>query len=299
TKKSAYAPDEVNLSRRTALAQLALVSSTPLAVYAAESSSVLETRLQENSITPPTYGMESAETDIFYPQYFKGSWKAISKTKDIQAPCGLQLFTGGKAGFDSATQKEVIEGDTLQYRARFIEQIRSDDASSSYIAADREFNLNSITKQLVNKPTWRSHHYLTQPHLAAMKEADEKDKETNNTDRTALRNAIIHAVVAIKPQHNGSDHNCFLKIDGDGDLPYKVVLEYMQTKFNYVEVDRSSAIAYLKELKLSTDITPEMEVDNDKVRLKVFQSYEQYPGIRSAVLWIYKLARVESPFLMM
>lgn len=138
--------------------------------------------------------------------------------------------------------------------------------------------------------------YLTQPHLAAMKEADEKDKETNNTDRTALRNAIIHAVDAIKPQHNGSDHNCFLKIDGDGDLPYKVVLEYMQTKFNYVEVDRSSAIAYLKELKLSTDITPEMEVDNDKVRLKVFQSYEQYSGIRSAVLWIYKLARVESPF---
>jgi hypothetical protein len=152
---SAYSPaprkvpmrtDEVNLSRRTALAQLALVSSTPLAAYAAESSSLLETRLQENSIAPPPYGMESAETDIFYPQYFKGSWKAISKTKDIQAPCGIQLFTGGKAGFDSATQKEVIEGDTLQYRARFIEQIRSDDASSSYIAADREFNAKEIAK---------------------------------------------------------------------------------------------------------------------------------------------------------
>ncbi len=139
--------DEVHLScRRTALAQLALVSSTPLAAYAVESSSVLETRLQENSIAPPPYGMESAETDIFYPQYFKGSWKAISKTKDIQAPCGLQLFTGGKAGFDSATQKEVIEGDTLQYRARFIEQGRNDDASSSYIAADREFNAKEIAK---------------------------------------------------------------------------------------------------------------------------------------------------------
>ena len=138
--------DEAHLScRRTALAQLGLVSSTPLAVYAADSS-VLEARLQENSIAPPPYGMESAEADIFYPQYFKGSWKAISKTKDIQAPCGLQLFTGGKAGFDSATQKEVIEGDTLQYRARFIEQIRSDDASSSYIAADREFNAKEIAK---------------------------------------------------------------------------------------------------------------------------------------------------------
>lgn len=28
--------------------------------------------------------------------------------------------------------------------------------------------------------------YLTQPHLAAMEEADKKDKETNNNDRTAL-----------------------------------------------------------------------------------------------------------------
>lgn len=151
SRKVPMRTDEVHLScRRTALAQLALVSSTPcllpLSVYAAESSSVLETRLQENSIAPPPYGMESAETDIFYPQYFKGSWKAISKTKDIQAPCGLQLFTGGKAGFDSATQKEVIEGDTLQYRARFIEQIRSDNASSSYIAADREFNAQEIAK---------------------------------------------------------------------------------------------------------------------------------------------------------
>lgn len=106
----------------------------------------------------------------------------------------------------------------------------------------------------------------------------------------------MHAVDAIKPQRSGSDHNCFLKIDGDGDLPYDIVLKYMGTKFNYVEVDRSSAIAYLKELKLSTDISPEMEVDNDKVRLKVFQSYEQYSGIRSAVLWIYKLAKVTSPF---
>eukprot|EP00986_Skeletonema_menzelii_P000842 scaffold242_cov148-Skeletonema_menzelii.AAC.8 len=139
--------DSVN--RRAALAQIALVSSTPCllpgSAYGAENN-ILEARLQENSIDPPTYGMEASDTDIFYPQYFLGSWKATSSTIDIQAPCGFQLFAGGKAAFDSATQKEVVEKDSLQYRARFITQSRGDDASTSYIAADREFNAKEIAK---------------------------------------------------------------------------------------------------------------------------------------------------------
>ena len=137
-----------SIDRRAALAQIALVSSTPCllprSAYAAEN--ILEARLQANSIDSPTYGMESSDTDIFYPEYFLGSWKATSSTIDIQAPCGYQLFAGGKAAFDSATQKEVIEKDVLQYKARFITQSRADDASTSYIAADREFNAKEIAK---------------------------------------------------------------------------------------------------------------------------------------------------------
>ena len=137
-----------SVDRREALAKIALVSSTPCllprSAYAAEN--ILEARLHANSIDPPTYGMESSDTDIFYPEYFLGSWKATSSTIDIQAPCGYQLFAGGKAAFDSATQKEVIEKDALQYKARFITQSRADDASTSYIAADREFNAKEIAK---------------------------------------------------------------------------------------------------------------------------------------------------------
>ncbi|KAL7444171.1 hypothetical protein ACHAXM_009298 [Skeletonema potamos] len=139
--------NEYSVNRRAALSQIALVSSTPcllLPAYAAEN--ILEARLQENSIDPPPYGMEATDTDIFYPSYFLGSWAAVSKTLDIQAPCGFQLFTGGKAGFDSAVKKEVIEGDVLRYKARFITQSRGDDASTSYIAADREFNAIQIAK---------------------------------------------------------------------------------------------------------------------------------------------------------
>lgn len=138
--------------------------------------------------------------------------------------------------------------------------------------------------------------YLTESYLAAMIEADEKDKSDRNKDRTALRNAIAHAIDAIKPQRSGQHHNSFLKIDGEGHLRYDIVLEYMQTKFNYVTVDRSCAESYMRALKLTDPITSDMHVDNDMVRLKVFQSYEQYSGIRSAILWIYKLARVKAPF---
>lgn len=142
--------DNGSVNRRAALAKLALVTSTPTCLLPAKNSNavdnILEARLQENSIAPPTYGMESSDTDIFYPQYFLGSWKATSSTIDIQAPCGFQLFAGGKAAFDSAIQKEVIEKDVLQYKARFITQSRADDVSSSYIAADREFNAKEIAK---------------------------------------------------------------------------------------------------------------------------------------------------------
>ena len=138
--------DDSSVNRRTALAQLALLSSTPKLLPANAAENILEARLKENSIAPPTYGMEGSDTDIFYPTYFLGSWKAVSSTIDIQAPCGFQLFTGGKAAFDSVTQKEIQEGDTLQYKARFITQSVGDDINNSYTAADREFNAKEIAK---------------------------------------------------------------------------------------------------------------------------------------------------------
>lgn len=70
----------------------------------------------------------------------------------------------------------------------------------------------------------------------------------------------------------------------------------MSTKFNVVEVERSCAEKYRKDLKLTDKITPDMIVKDGRVRLKVFQSVEQYNGIRSAIAWVYKVAWVEMPF---
>jgi len=44
-------------------------------------------------------------------------------------------------------------------------------------------------------------------------------------------------------------HNCFINVEDVVDaLSYKRCVEHMDTKYNAVEVDRSSAEAYLKEV---------------------------------------------------
>lgn len=104
--------------------------------------SSLEARSTDNIATFPEYGMDGS--DIFYPPWFLGSWKAVSTTKQVFAPCGTDLFTGGKAAYDSVIETEVQKGDALEYRARFIEQLA--DGETSYVAADREYNAREIAK---------------------------------------------------------------------------------------------------------------------------------------------------------
>eukprot|EP00804_Cyclotella_cryptica_P029078 CCRYP_005264-RA/>CCRYP_005264-RA protein AED:0.17 eAED:-0.10 QI:0/0/0/1/1/1/2/0/344 len=132
--------------RRKVLSQIGLLTS-----FIAQSAnsqdldqSILETRILENSLSPPPYRMEA--TDIFYPTYFQGSWKASSKTCEIYAPCGFELFPGGKAGYDSAVQKEIKDGEVLEYKARFVQRSSGGDNESFYIAADREYNAKEIAK---------------------------------------------------------------------------------------------------------------------------------------------------------
>ena len=108
--------------------------------FAAESTSLatglLNSRVTENLLSPPSYGMESS--DIFYPSWFLGSWKVFSETIDVQAPCGTALF-GGNATYEKA-RDEI--GTTLTYNSRFISDNNGDDR----VIADREYNVQSIAK---------------------------------------------------------------------------------------------------------------------------------------------------------
>ena len=124
------------------MAQIATLGTTlaitqpAFAADTLQAQSSLEIRSMDNSLAVPPYGMEA--TDIFYPPAFQGSWKVLSKTVDITAPCGYELFTGGKAGYDNAVQNEIKDGGDLNYKARFITLNGGEDAGGTYTAADRE-----------------------------------------------------------------------------------------------------------------------------------------------------------------
>ncbi|KAL7547990.1 hypothetical protein ACHAWF_011266 [Thalassiosira exigua] len=129
-----------------AMASLTLTASRPAhSAELARSAGTLEARSTENSLAPPPYSMEAS--DIFYPALFQGSWKVVSRTADVIAPCGMQLFTGGQAAYDNVVQTEVKEGSALEYRARFVTQSGGDESGGgTYVAADREYNAREIAK---------------------------------------------------------------------------------------------------------------------------------------------------------
>lgn len=133
-------------SRRAMLSKIAL--SATLITNTKNSNAIdtvneytLEKRLQENSLATPSYGMEA--TDIFYPSYLLGSWKASSKTTNIFAPCGYELFPGGQSAYENTVQKEIQGHDILEYKARFINFAQD---TSTVVIADREYNAKEIAK---------------------------------------------------------------------------------------------------------------------------------------------------------
>jgi hypothetical protein len=84
----------------------------------------------------------------FLISYFSGVWDVDSKTSDIIAPCGIQLF-GGNNTYTRA-QNEI--GTSLTYKSRFIPTTATTTAdettppTSPKTIADREYNVVEIAK---------------------------------------------------------------------------------------------------------------------------------------------------------
>ena len=156
TTSSSQAPANQIQRRRTflsiALAQPLLCKpaaasavETPFSSSPAESLTLpvglLESRVDENVLAPPPYGME--RPDISYPAWFQGTWKVVSTTASVEAPCGVDLF-GSNATY-AAAQKEV--GTTLNYDCRFVPPSSSGgNGDATVLIADREFNVRSIAQ---------------------------------------------------------------------------------------------------------------------------------------------------------
>lgn len=140
---STHYPASFHSDRRAMISSIAMatafITNVHLSAYAQDTEqSTLEKRILANSLSPPSYGMEA--TDIFYPPYFQGSWKAVSKTTNLYAPCGFELFPGGESGYDNTVQKEIKGDDVLEYRARFV------GSGDDLTIADREYNAKEIAK---------------------------------------------------------------------------------------------------------------------------------------------------------
>lgn len=132
-----------------------------------------------------------------------------------------------------------------------------------------------------------------------------KERRTNRrkknkaiiNERKCLRAFIKECIDKTAPA-DGQRHsnNNPVKIEGEGAINETMIKEHMQTCTNEVLVDRDNAEEYLKETGQDISaITDDMVTDSGQIMCSVYRSSLQYSGVRSAIAYLYKLARVLMP----
>ena len=83
-------------------------------------------------------------------------------------------------------------------------------------------------------------------------------------------------------------------LEDDNVITHDVITDYMLTYINYMYVYRSAAEEYIRTCNLYISITDEMIRESDgKDQVITMQSKSQYNGIRSALAYLFTLARVQ------
>ena len=114
--------------------------------------------------------------------------------------------------------------------------------------------------------------------------------------RRRLRDYIKRSILGIEPARDGSPHNSPIKLKGEGALDYKTVRDYMVSHYNVVEVDKDTAVKYLHAIGKEDQIPEETSTGaGGKVHLEVYQSFSKFSGVRSAIGYVYKSARIGMP----
>jgi hypothetical protein len=137
------------------------IAATSTAAAAADAAATLEPvdssflarRVADtDTYSPPTFGMQNGSPDIYYPDWFQGTWQVASTTQAVSAPCGRALF-GSNATW-AAAQAEI--GTTLVYDARFVSTSTTaplqppQEATVAWIA-DRSYNVQSIAQAALGR----------------------------------------------------------------------------------------------------------------------------------------------------
>ena len=59
----------------------------------------LRRRVGQKTLAQGSYGLDAP--DVYYPDFFEGTWRVTSKAVEVSAPCGAPLF-GGNASLAAA-----------------------------------------------------------------------------------------------------------------------------------------------------------------------------------------------------
>ena len=93
----------------------------------------LRRRVGQKTLAQGSYGLDAP--DVYYPDFFEGTWRVTSKAVEVSAPCGAPLF-GGNASLAAA--RAELEAAPVVYEARWIRDGRG------RLIADRPYNIASI-----------------------------------------------------------------------------------------------------------------------------------------------------------
>ena len=118
--------------------------------------------------------------------------------------------------------------------------------------------------------------------------------EEDDLKRKHLRALCKELLSNMKPSFEGAPHNCPIRIDGEVQLNYYVVRDYMMLKKNVLLLEKERTETYIKQTKKTGEVDDGHMMDG-KVKVLTQQSLSSYEGVRSALGYIYKVTRVRMP----
>ena len=139
-----------------------------------------------------------------------------------------------------------------------------------------------------NRPTKRARR--------SRKKSQKKPKNNDEIIRRNLRAAIKHSYYSMKPAISGAPHHSPIIIAGEDALTYDSIRDFMMGRKKSVSIRGETVKEYMKKVnKNPIEFTDNHFDEQGKVGVSVQQSQSSYEGIRSAVAWIYKMARTPMP----
>ena len=123
-----------------------------------------------------------------------------------------------------------------------------------------------------------------------------KRKKAIVNKRANLRKYIEECIIHNTPPVGEEAHKSPPNLEDDNVITHDFITDYMLTYINYMYVYRSAAEEYIRTCNLYISITDEMIRESDgKDQVITMQSKSQCNGIRSALAYLFTLARLQAP----